>query len=308
MPDSRRFLDPRVLNRIDRLELKARLVVEGAVAGLHRSPYRGVSVEFAQHRQYVPGDDLRFLDWKIYARSDRYTVKEFEEETNLTAHVFLDASGSMGFTSVSTSDGEEPITKFRYASWVAAALSHLILRQRDAASLVIFDEKVRAVLPPSSGANVLDDMIRTIDQAKPSSSTAPGKALLESANSIHRRGLVVVISDLLTSADEVLGALRTMRARGHDVIVLRVLDPAEIHFEFDRMTRFDDLEGPANLLVDPRAIRTAYLDEFRAHDEKLRRGCVAERIDLERLTIETPLDVGLLAYLGARASRARARA
>src|SRR5262245_10023133 len=308
MPDSRRFLDPRVLNRIDRLELKARLVVEGAIAGLHRSPYRRVSVELAQRRQYAPGDDLRFLDWKIFARSDRYTVKEFEEETNLTAHIFLDASGSMNFTSGVTPDGVEPITKFRYASWVAAALAHLALRQRDAASLVIFDEKVRTVMPPSSGSHVLDEMIRTIEQAKPSQSTFPGKALLEGANSIHRRGLVVLISDLLTDADEALTALRTMRARGHDVIVLRVLDPAEIHFEFDRMTRFDDLEGPGNVLVDPRSIRAAYLEEFRTHDERLRRGCVAERIDLERLTIETPLDVGLVAYLGARASRARARA
>ncbi len=307
MPDSRRFLDPRVLNRIDRLELKARLVVEGTVAGLHRSPFHGVSVEFAQHRQYVPGDDLRFLDWKVYARSDRYTVKQFEEETNLLAHVFLDASGSMGYSSAAGGD-EPPITKLRYASWVAASLAHLALRQRDAVGLVVFDEKVRNVVPPSAGTSHLDTLIRAIEPLESASPTATHKALLESANSIHRRGLVVLVSDLLTDAHEVLKALRSLRARGHDVIVLRILDPAEVHFEFDRMTRFDDLEGSSQVLVDPRSIRKAYLKEFHEHDDRLRRGCVADRIDFVPLTTDTPLDVGLVAYLGARASRARARA
>jgi len=308
MPDSRRFLDPRVLNRIDKLELKARLVVEGTVAGLHRSPYRGVSVEFAQHRQYVPGDDLRFLDWKIFARSDRYTIKEFEEETNLIAHIFLDASGSMRYSSMTPGGDEKQITKFRYASWAAAALSHLALRQRDAVGLVVFDEKVRAVVPPSAGVNHLDLLIRTIGGIEPSASTAPEKALMESANSITRRGMVLLFSDLMADAASVLKALSTLRARGHDVIVMRVLDPAEVHFEFDRMTRFDNLEGADQLLVDPRSIRTAYLEEFKKHDEALRRGCVADRIDLHRLTTETPLDVSLVAYLGARAARHRLRA
>lgn len=307
MPDSRRFLDPRVLNRIDKLELKARLVVEGTVSGLHRSPYRGVSVEFAQHRAYVPGDDVRFLDWKIFARSDRYTVKEFEEETNLTAHVFLDASGSMNYSSAESWGDGPAITKFRYASWVAAALSHLTLRQRDAVSLVVFDEKVRFVVPPSSGVNHYDEVIRRIEKVEPSNSTSPEKALVASANAIHRRGLVVLVSDLMCDADEVMKALRLLRVRGNDVIVLRVLDPAEIRFEFDRMTRFDDLEGPSQLLIDPRAIRKAYLDEFRAHDERLLAGCRSQNIDLTRLTTETPLDVGLVAYLGARSARARAR-
>lgn len=308
MQDSRKFLDPRVLNRIDRLELKARLVVEGTVAGLHRSPYRGVSVEFAQHRQYVPGDDVRFLDWKIFARSDRYTVKEFEEETNLTAHVFLDASGSMGYSSQEGFDDAPAITKFRYGSWVAAALTHLSLRQRDAVSLVVFDEKVRTVVPPSSGVNHYDEVIRLIEKTEPARATSPGKALVASANAIHRRGLVVLISDLLCDADEVMKAIRLLRARGNDVIVLRVLDPAEVRFDFDRMTRFDDLEGPGQLLLDPRAIRQAYLREFRAHEERLLHGCTSQNIDLVRLATDTPLDVGLVAYLGARASRAKARA
>jgi uncharacterized protein (DUF58 family) len=301
-------LDPRVLNRIDRLELIARLVVEGTVAGLHRSPYRGVSVEFAQHRQYVPGDDLRFLDWKVFARSDRYTIKQFEEETNLIAHIFLDASGSMGFSSSTDGEDGEPITKFRYASWVAAALTHLALGQRDAVGFILFDEKVKLVIPPAGGVNHYDTIIHQIAQAKPASSTSPGRALLESANSIHRRGLVVLISDLLCNAEDTLAALRHLRARGHEVIVLRVLDPAEVNFEFDRMTRFDDLEGPTQLLIDPRSIRDAYLREFEAHDEQLRRGCVSHGTDLVRLTTDTTLDVGLVSYLGARASRVRARA
>lgn len=306
MPDSRRFLDPRVLNKIDRLELKARLIVEGTVAGLHRSPYRGVSVEFAQHRQYVPGDDLRFLDWKVFARSDRYTVKQFEEETNLTAHIFLDASGSMGYSSFQGPDAA--ISKFNYASWTAAALAHLALGQRDTVGFVLFDEKVRAVMPPGGGVSQYDAMVRLIDQAKPSATTNPGRALLESANSIHRRGIVIVISDLLCNSDDALRALRLMRARGHDVIVLRVLDPAEVNFEFDRMTRFDHLEGADQLLIDPRSIRGAYLKEFLAHDDRLRRGCTSDGTDLVRLTTDTPLDVGLTAYLGARASRMRAKA
>ncbi|MBI3820763.1 MAG: DUF58 domain-containing protein [Planctomycetes bacterium] len=263
-------------------------------------------MEFAQHRQYVPGDDLRFLDWKVFARSDRYTIKQFEEETNLAAHIFLDASGSMEFTSAS--GGDEQITKFNYATWTAAALAHLALGQRDAVGLVLFDEHVRTVVPPAGGKNHYDALIHAIEGAKPSASTNPGKALLESANSIHRRGLVIVISDLLCDADETLRALRLMRARGHDVIVLRILDPAEVHFEFDRMTRFDDMEGPMQLLIDPRAIREAYLKEFKAHDERLMRGCVSDRTDIVRLTTDTPLDVGLTAYLGARLSRMRARA
>lgn len=305
MPDSRRFLDPRVLNKIDRLELKARLIVEGTVAGLHRSPYRGASVEFAQHRQYAPGDDLRFLDWKVFARSDRYTIKQFEEETNLTAHIFLDASGSMDYSSAS---GGDKISKFNYACWTAAALAHLALGQRDAIGMVLFDEKVRVVLPPSGGVNQYDALIHAVEGAQPSASTNPARALLESANSIHRRGIVIVISDLLCDADDALRALRLMRARGHEVIVLRILDPAEVNFEFDRMTRFDDMEGPAQLLIDPRSIRDAYLKEFRDHDDRLLHGCTKDGTDLIRLTTDTPLDVGLTAYLGARSARQRAKA
>ncbi|MFN0206097.1 MAG: DUF58 domain-containing protein [Planctomycetota bacterium] len=301
-------MDPRVLNRIDRLELIARLVVEGTVAGLHRSPFRGVSVEFAQHRQYVPGDDLRFLDWKVFARSDRYTIKQFEEETNLISHIFLDASGSMNYSSSTDDDGGKPITKFRYASWAAASLAHLALGQRDVVGFVLFDERVRMVVPPGGGVNHYDAIIHQIEQAKPSASTSPGRALLESANSIHRRGLVVLISDLLCDAEDTIKALSHLRARGHEVIVLRVLDPAEVHFEFDRMTRFDDLEGPSQLLIDPRSIRDSYLAEFRAHDEKIRRACTSAGTDFVKLTTDTPLDVGLVAYLGARKSRARARA
>jgi uncharacterized protein (DUF58 family) len=214
----------------------------------------------------------------------------------------------MGYSSQETWGDAPAITKFRYASWVAAALSHLSLRQRDAVSLVVFDEKVRMAVPPSTGVNHYDEVIRQIEKTEPAASVTPEKALVASANAIHRRGLVVLVSDLLCAADETMKAIRLLRARGNDVIVLRVLDPAEVHFEFEKMTRFDDLEGPTQLLIDPRAIRRAYIEEFQAHDERLRHGCQSQNIDLVRLTTDTSLDVGLVAYLGARASRARARA
>lgn len=300
MPDSRKYFDPRVLNKIAPLELRARWIVEGFLGGLHRSPYRGVSVEFAEHREYVPGDDIRFLDWKVLGRSDRFYVKEFEVETNLTCHFFVDTSESMGFSS-----GE--VSKFDYAASVAAALSYLALRQGDAASLVFFADELGKLLPPGSGGGHLGTMLRVLGEASPSKGTTAGPALHALAERLPRRGVVLILSDLLDDPDQILAGLEHLKHDGHEVIVFHTLDRAETEFPYDRLTLFEGMEGQPNLLIDPKDIRESYLAEMNLFREKLRKGCLRHRIDYELLTTDTPLDKALVSYLGRRSAHAKGR-
>jgi uncharacterized protein (DUF58 family) len=296
------YLDPQVLNKVARLELRARLVVEGFVTGMHKSPYRGFSVEFAQHREYVTGDDLRYLDWKIFGKSDRLVIKQFEEETNLRAHLFLDQSESMNYGH----DGG--MAKFDYAATACASLAYLIQQQADAVGLTLFDEKVCKQVPPSNTRANLGNIFQGLEQAKArNQKTKVGDVLHELASHLRQRGMVLIFSDLFDSPDEVLRGLREIAQRGHDVVVFHVLDRDEVEFPFERMTLFQGLEQMPELLVDPKSLRDAYLAEIGSFQDQVRKGCLQHRIDYVRVVNSMPLDVVLSSYLTARTARRKRR-
>jgi uncharacterized protein (DUF58 family) len=293
-----RALDPALLDSLSGLSLVARTVVEGYMAGQHRSPHRGSSVEFAQHREYVHGDEMRHIDWKIFAKSDRLVVKEFVEETNFDCHFLVDASESMAFQSGKRS-------KFDYARWCAASLAHLVLSQRDASGLVVFDEEVRAKVPPGNGPAQRADMIRVLEEAQPSGQTGMGEVLKWMATRIPRKSIVVVLSDFFDEPEKIVEGLRRLSFAGHEPILMQILDPQEVNFDFSGLHRLDGLEGGGKLKIDARAIREAYLDELKAHHAVLDRHTRALSIDFVQMTTDTGLDVALSTYLAHRSSRAR---
>ncbi len=292
-------LDPAVLDRLEGLALVARTVVEGFMSGQHRSPQRGSSVEFAQHRQYVPGDELRRLDWKIFARSDRLVVKEFVAETNFSCHLLVDASESMGFGSLAWS-------KFDYARWCAASLAHLVIRQRDAAGLVLFDEGVRDKVPPRTGLAQESEIVHALEQAGPRGATGVGSVLHWIAGRLRRRGIVAIFSDFFDDDERLIAGVRRLIYGGHEPILFQVLDPQELEFDYTGLLRLEGLEGTGRLLVDPNAIRTAYKKELGEHVERLARAARELSCDFVPLTTSTALDVALSTYLSRRAARARA--
>lgn len=292
----RRFLDPAVVARLGTLELKARTIVEGFLSGLHRSPFKGFSVEFAEYRQYIPGDDLATIDWKVYARSDRHYVKKFEEETNLDCHVMLDLSGSMGY-------GSRGITKFEYAACLAASLGYLMNRQRDAVGLTAFDERVVTMLPASARSGHLRALLITLDKLELGRETNVAKPLHQLADSLTKRGMVVLISDLLDDPERVVRGLKHFQFRGTDVIVFHVLDPDEIEFPFERATRFEDLETSEEVLAVPAVVRSHYLKEMSGLIERYKRDLGASGIDYHLLSTAEPLELALLAYLSTRARK-----
>jgi uncharacterized protein (DUF58 family) len=292
-------LDPRVLDQVSGLELKARRIVEGYVSGLHRSPFHGFSVEFAEHREYVPGDDIRFLDWKVFGKTDRLYIKRYEEETNLEATLVVDVSESMDYAS---RDGTGP-RKVDYACWAAAALAYLVTRQQDAAGLVLFDEQVRQVVPAQSNEAHFHTLLSVLENARPSRKTGAGRALSAVAEAVRRRGLVVLLSDLMDDAHEVARGLKQVRQRGHEVLLFHVLAHDELTFPFERMTRFEGLEEFPHLTADPLALRQAYLEEVASFRKTLRRVCLANRIDLVEIDTADSLGVVLAAYLAKRAAR-----
>ncbi|MEZ6184863.1 MAG: DUF58 domain-containing protein [Planctomycetota bacterium] len=291
----RKYLDPKTLTKISRLDIRARLVVEGFVTGLHRSPYHGFSVEFAEHREYVPGDDIKHIDWKVYARSDRYYIKQYEEETNLTATILLDGSESMRYQS----DPSLP-SKLDYGCTVAASLLYLILRQRDAVGLVTFDEEIRKFIPPASSPSHRNLMLSELENLVPRERTSLGPVLHTMADRVKRKGLVILISDLLDEPEKVLSGLRHFRHRRHEVIVFHVLDVAERTFPFNAMTRFEGLEALGHVICDPGALRAAYLEELEQFMGEIRHGCRTDRIDYVPLDTSQPLDVALTSYLATR--------
>lgn len=295
-------LDPEVLDRLAGLELKARRIVEGYVSGLHKSPFHGFSVEFAEHREYVPGDDIRFLDWKVYGKTDRLYLKRYEEETNLEASLLVDTSASMGFASAAGTG----VSKLAYARMGAAALAYLITQQQDAAGLVLFDSQVRAQLPARTGPGHLRALFQRLEDARPEGTTGVGRALVEAGEAVRRRGVVVLFSDLLDDPREVLRGLRHLRQRGHDVLLFHVLAHEELTFPFQRMTRFEGLELSERVTADPVSLRAAYLAEVEAYRRTLKRSCLANRIDLVEMDTSQPLAVVLAAYLAQRAARRRA--
>lgn len=292
-----KYLDPEVLNNIRHLEVTARNVVEGFLAGLHKSPYKGFSVEFAQHREYVPGDDLRYLDWKAYAKSDKYYIKEYEEETNFRAVMVLDTSESMRYRS-----GEQH-TKLEYGKYMAASLAYLIQKQSDAAGLALFDEKLYDYVPPATSQMTLMRMLASMHEREAQKKTNIGEVLVDVAARSGRRGLVMIISDLFDKVDHLRRGLEHLAARKHDIVVFNVMDPQEREFTFDRLTQFIGLEEYPDLLVDPRSLRKAYLEEVETFTHDVRRACLRSRADFVQLDTNTPLDVALQAYLAKRGGR-----
>jgi len=291
--NEQRFLDPATLARLGSLELKARTVVEGFLSGLHRSPFKGFSVEFAEYRQYLPGDDLSTIDWKVYARSDRYYVKKFEEETNLDCHLLLDVSASMGYASGA-------ISKLRYGSMLAACLAYLMNRQRDAVALTTFDDAITAMLPPSARPGHLRSLLLTLDSLTLGSRTDVSKPLHVLADGIRKRGLVVLISDLLDEPERVIDGLRHFRFRGSDVIVFHLLDPAELTFPFERAARFRDIELGDELMAVPSVVRQQYLDALNQAMDRYRQDLGAAGIGYQLIDTSIPLDFALMAYLSTR--------
>jgi uncharacterized protein (DUF58 family) len=292
-----RFLDPAIIARLGTMELKARTVVEGFLAGLHRSPYKGFSVEFAEYRQYLPGDDLSTMDWKIYARSDRHYVKKFEEETNLECHVLLDVSASMAYR------GAAPMSKIEYGSVLAASLAFLMHRQRDATGLIAFDDRIRFRLPAGARTGHLHALLLALEKMRPGSQSDLGRPLRQLAEALTKRSLVVLISDLLDDPEPAIKGLRHLKVRGTDVIVFQLLDPNELTFPFRGASKFRDLENAEEVLVDPATVRKAYLRELAGLTLRLDRELRGAGIDYLQLDTSQPLDFALLAYLAARERR-----
>jgi uncharacterized protein (DUF58 family) len=287
------FLDPATIARLGSLDLKVRAIVEGFLTGLHRSPFKGFSVEFAEYRQYLPGDDLTTLDWKVYARTDRHFVKKFEEETNLECYVLLDISRSMGY-------GSGAVTKLQYGSYLAGALAYLMTRQRDAVGLIAFDDKIVTMLRPSARSGHLTSLLVTLDRLPLGARTDVAKPLRDLAEAVRKRGLVVLISDLLDDVDRVLSGLKHFRYRGSEVIVFHVLDSAELHFPFDQTARFRDMETLDEVVAVPEVVRSRYLSALADLQERYRRELRLAGIDYVMLDTSVPLETALMSYLMTR--------
>jgi len=287
------YLDPAIIARLGTLELKARTIVEGFLSGLHRSPFKGFSVEFAEYRQYLPGDDLATLDWKVYARSDRHFVKKFEEETNLECHILIDVSASMGY-------GSRGLTKLQYGSYLAASLAYLMHHQRDAVGLIAFDDKITEMLPARARPGHLTSLLVALDRLQLGSTTDVAKPLRDLAEAIRKRGLVVLISDLLDEPDRVIKGLKHFRYRGTEVIVFQILDPAELRFPFDRPALFRDIETRTEVLAVPGVVRQQYLEAINDLQERYRRELRSAGIDYVMLDTAVPLEAGLMSYLMTR--------
>ena len=291
--NSVKYLDPEVVSRLASMDLRARLVVEGFITGLHKSPYHGFSVEFAEHRQYMPGDDIKHVDWKVYGKTDRFYVKQFEEETNLKSYILLDTSASMGYSSGG-------INKFDYACYLAGALSYLLIRQRDAAGLLTFDDKIQRYLPPRSVSTYLNLILRELEKATVSSKTDIAGALHQMAERIRRRGLIILFSDLFDDPASVISGLKHFRHKNHEVIVFQILDPMEVSFDFGKDAVFRDLETGEKINTQPWHIRNEYQNAVGEFIEYYRKFCREHMIDFITLTTNQHYDRALFEYLKKR--------
>ncbi|MDB5033285.1 MAG: hypothetical protein JWQ98_526 [Chlorobi bacterium] len=294
MKDYREYLRPEVVSKLASLDLRARMVVEGFITGLHKSPYHGFSVEFAEHRQYMPGDEIRYIDWKVYGRTNRYYIKQYEEETNLKGYVILDSSASMGYGS------QGRVTKFDYALSLAAALSFLMIKQQDAVGGAVYDTELRGFLPPHSRASYLQEVLKMLSAAKPSSGTGTARSLNRLAERIKRRGLVVVLSDFFDEPDEVINALKHFRHKQNEVLALQILDPMERTFNFGTDATFRDMETGEEMVTQPYQIRKAYAEAMTGFTERIKRECRQHNIDYLLLDTSIPYDVALVEYLNKR--------
>jgi uncharacterized protein (DUF58 family) len=290
-------LDPTALARFGRLELLARLVVEGVMTGLHKSPFKGFSVEFAEHRQYGPGDEIRHIDWRAFGKSDRYYVKEYEEETNLKAYLVVDSSGSMAYAG-------KTVSKFEHARRMAASLAYLMISQRDAVGLVTFDDALRALIPARSAPSHFSVLCKALEDTRPGGETPLSGILHALAERVRRRGLVVILSDGFDALDPLAEALRHLRHRRHEVLFFHTLAPEEQEFPFRRPSRFRNLERAGHdVRVDPAALRAAYLERFNAFRDGLKERVGAMGADYHHASTAEPVEKTLLDYLAARAGR-----
>ena len=295
MSNSPDFMDPKTLARLDGLHLRARRIVEGYVSGLHRSPYHGFSIEFAEHREYAPGDDLRYLDWKVFGRTDKFYLKQFEEETNLVCYLLLDTSESMLYQSEGA-----PMSKLEYAQSAAAALAYLVLHQQDSVGMATFDNDLRALVRPAGNPSHLKQILHVMEETSAEHKTATGPIFHELAERLKKRGIVIVLSDLFDDVDSMMAGLKHFRHRRHEVILLHVLDPAELDFPFEQVTMFRGLEQMPDVLVEPRGLRDAYLNEMRRFVRELKKGCRMHQIDYVPMRTDESLEVALSSYLATR--------
>ena len=294
------YIDPAALMRIKNLELRAKLVVAGFLSGLHRSPYHGFSVEFTEYRQYSPGDDLRFLDWRLFARSDRFYLKRFEDETNLRCYLLVDLSRSMGFHSAALE-----YNKAEYAKTVAATIAYFLTLQRDAVGLITFDQAIREYVPARYRTGHLHRLMILLEHELAGTATDLGLPLEQVARTARKRGVVVLLSDMLAPIQTLETKLGYLRSQGHEVVVIRTLDPVEVSFQFPDESMFFDLESGRELYVDPQAARAGYLERFEAHAKSLARVCSGLGIDVYQLTTDQPLDLALFDLLNSRMRRGR---
>jgi uncharacterized protein (DUF58 family) len=298
--DYRKYLDPRTLARISSLDLRARLIVEGLMAGMHRSPYQGISVEFAQHRPYVPGDDIRHVDWKVFAKTDKIYLKQYLEETNLHLICVVDASESMGYSSVT--DGEASWSKYDHATAIAASLCYMAVQQQDSVGLAIFDNELRRFFKPSNSPGQWRIITHELMQIPRLKKTNSGRVLDQLAEKLTHRSLIVLLSDFFDDIDSLLKGLRHLRYRKHEVMAFQILDPMEIDFSFEDVTLFKGLEDLGELLTEPRSLRQGYLAELEKFTLELKRLCRGMRIDFTRMNSGEPLDVALSAFLATRSA------
>ncbi|MEK6249992.1 MAG: DUF58 domain-containing protein [Planctomycetales bacterium] len=298
MEDSRKYLNPLTLAKIQGLELRARRIVEGYMAGVHRSPYHGFSIEFAEHREYVPGDDLRYVDWKVFGRTDKIYLKQFEEETNLVSYLLLDSSESMHYR------GERAaLSKLEYAKCIAASLAYLVLQQQDSIGLVTFDSEVRALVRASGQPSHLRQLVHVMEQSTAEKKTSTGPIFHELAERLKKRGIIIILSDLFDDVNSMMTGIKHFRHRRHEVIVFHVIDPDEADFPFRGTTKFQGLEQLPEVVTDPRGLRKAYLNEFNNFVRRVQEGCRDHKVDYVQLRTDQPLDVALSNYLSLRAIR-----
>jgi uncharacterized protein (DUF58 family) len=296
--DYRKYLDPKVLAKISGLDLRARLVVEGIVSGMHRSPYRGYSVEFAEHREYSQGDDLRHLDWKVFGRTNKHYIKQYEEETNLVCNFVVDCSESMAYRS-----DPDALSKHEYATAIAASLAYLLLQQQDSVGIGLFDESISRYIKPSNSPAQWKTIVKELDNATGPKKTSIRHVLDDLAERAHRRSLIIIISDMFDDPEDILAGLKHLRYRRNEVIIFNVFDPAELHFPFKGTTLFKGLEGFSDVLADPNALRRRYLDEVEKFITQMRQGCRGLHIDYEIVDTAQSLDAVLSTYLAVRSTR-----
>lgn len=300
-PESyRKYLDPLVISKLSNLELKARLVVEGFITGLHKSPYHGFSVEFAEHRQYMPGDDLKYFDWKVYGKTEKSYIKQFEEETNLKSYLLIDISKSMAFSSSDKSAQSNNISKFEYALYLSASLAYLMLMQRDAVGLATYDTELRTFIPPSSTKTNFLQLLKALDSIKPNSTTGIAKSLNQIAERVKKRSLIIVISDFFEELKEVVRALRHLHHNKNEVIVFQILDPLEIDFFDGSAVNLVDIETREEMFSKPSLVRKAYRESLQQFLSEFKSKCLSYGIDYNLLTTSSPFDRALLGYLQKR--------